>query len=98
MKIKVLFLFILFGLSNMVVAQDLSLEKEGKISSDKNKKVIYKYKQYEKFDFDDIGVEGETGSPGDISVSTRYSRDFKNKLPYKLNFNQEIHRSIERIR
>lgn len=64
----------------------------------KKEKIIYKYKQYEKFDFDDLGIEGDTGSPGDLSVSTRYSRDFKNKLPYRKNFNPEIHRSIERIR
>lgn len=79
----------------------VSLAKDSartKNTSSKNEKIIYKYKQYEKFDFDDIGVEGESGSPGDLSVSTRYSRDFKNKLPYRKNFNPEIHRSIERIR
>jgi len=60
-------------------------------------KIIYKYKQYEKFDFEDLVVEGETGSPGDLSIIPRYQRKFKNKLPYKRNFIPEMKKGIERI-
>lgn len=61
-------------------------------------KIIYKYKKYQKFDFEDLVIEGETGSPGDLSINPRYQRKFKNKLPYRKNFNAEIRKSIERIR
>lgn len=61
-------------------------------------KIIYKYKKYQKFDFEDLVIEGETGSPGDLSIIPRYQRKFKNKLPYRKNFNAEIRKSVERIR
>ena len=40
-------------------------------------KIIYKYKKYEKFDFEDLIIEGETGNPGDLSIAPRYQRRFK---------------------
>ncbi len=61
-------------------------------------KIIYKYKKYQKFDFEDLVIEGETGSPGDLSIAPRYQRKFKNKLPYRKNFNAEMRKSVERIR
>lgn len=61
-------------------------------------KVIYKYKKYEKFDFEDLVIEGETGSPGDLSIAPRYQRKFKNILPYRKNFNAEIRKGLERVR
>jgi len=61
-------------------------------------KIIYKYKKYEKFDFDDLQIEGDTGGPGDLSISPRYQRKFKNKLPYRRNFHPELRRAIERVR
>ena len=61
-------------------------------------KIIYKYKKYEKFDFDEIGIEGDTGSPGDLSVNQRYQKKFKNTLPGRYNFNPEIRKAMERIR
>ena len=60
--------------------------------------VKYEYKKYEKFDFDEIGVEGESGAPGDLSISPRVRNEFRNKLPERQNFNQEMKRSIEGIR
>lgn len=60
--------------------------------------VVYKYRKYQKFDFEDLIIEGETGSPGDLTVGSRYQRKFKNKLPYRKNFNAEIRKGIERIR
>ena len=65
---------------------------------DAEPKIIYKYKKYQKFDFEDLVIEGETGSPGDLSISPRYQRKFKNKLPYRKNFNAEMRKSVERIR
>ena len=64
----------------------------------KKEKIIYKYKKYQKFDFEDITIEGETGSPPDLGVDTRLQRKFRNKLPYRKNFNPEIRKGIERIR
>ena len=61
-------------------------------------KIIYKYKKYQKFDFEDLVIQGETGSPGDLSINPRLQRKFKNKLPYRKNFNAEIRKSLERIR
>lgn len=60
--------------------------------------VRYEYKKYEKFDFDEIGVEGEAGSPGDISISPRLRKEFKNKLPERKNFNKEMKKAIDGIR
>lgn len=61
-------------------------------------KIIYKYKKYQKFDFEDLVIEGASGSPGDLSINPRLQRKFKNKLPYRKNFNAEIRKSLERIR
>lgn len=60
--------------------------------------VRYEYKKFEKFDFDEIGVEGEAGSPGDISISPRLRKEFKNRLPERKNFNQEMKKAIDGIR
>lgn len=60
--------------------------------------VRYEYKKFEKFDFEEIGVEGEAGSPGDISISPRLRKEFSNKLPERKNFNNEMNKAIEGIR
>jgi hypothetical protein len=62
------------------------------------KNVRYEYKKFEKFDFDEIGVEGEAGSPGDISVSPRLRNEFRNKLPERQNFNREMKKAIDGLR
>lgn len=61
-------------------------------------KIRYEYKKYQKFDFEDIAIEGDTGNPGDLSIASRYQKKFKNKLPYRVNFNPEVARAVERIR
>jgi hypothetical protein len=66
--------------------------------ADDKKNVRYEYKKFEKFDFDEIGVEGEAGSPGDLSISPRLRNEFKNKLPERTNFNKEMKKAIEGIR
>jgi hypothetical protein len=84
--ILILFLFLSFN----IFAED------GKKTSEK--KVIYKYKQYEKFDFDDLSVEGEDGSPGDLSINPRFQKEFKNELPYRKNFKQEMIKSLDTVK
>lgn len=68
------------------------------MAQDQKANVRYEYKKFEKFDFDEIGVEGEAGSPGDISISPRLRKEFKNKLPERQNFNQEMKKAIKGIR
>lgn len=60
--------------------------------------IRYEYKKFEKFDFEEIGVEGEAGSPGDISISPRLRKEFRNKLPERQNFNKEMKKAIDGIR
>lgn len=61
-------------------------------------KVRYEYRKYQKFDFEDIAIEGDSGNPGDLSIASRYQKKFSNKLPYRVNFNPEIARAVERVR
>jgi hypothetical protein len=82
MKTFLIFSMVLFSLS--LLAQE--------------KTVKYEYKKFEKFDFDEIGVEGEAGSPGDISISPRLRKEFQNKLPERQNFNKEMKKAVEAIR
>jgi hypothetical protein len=65
---------------------------------DKKNRIKYRYKKYQKFDFENLAIEGETGSPGDLSIVPRYQTKFKNRLPYRRNFNDKIRLGIERIR
>lgn len=67
-------------------------------AQDKKGNVRYEYKKFEKFDFDEIGVEGEAGTPGDISISPRLRKEFVNKLPERQNFNKEMKKAIDGIR
>ena len=84
---KIIFILIISLASSLVFSQS---KKKGKI--------VYKYKKFQKFDFEDISIEGETGTPPDLGVDTRLQRKFRNKLPYRKSFNPEIRKGIERIR
>jgi hypothetical protein len=64
----------------------------------KEKTLVYTYKQFEKFDFDDLNIEGGTGAPGDLSVSSMHEKSFSNRLPYRKSFTVEIKKGIERVR
>lgn len=68
------------------------------LAQEKGKAVRYEYKKFEKFDFDEIGVEGEAGSPGDLSINPRARNEFRNKLPERNNFNREMKKAVEVIR
>ena len=63
-----------------------------------NANIKYEYKKFEKFDFDEIGVEGEAGSPGDLSISPRLRKEMKNRIPERTNFNKEMKKAIDAIR
>lgn len=63
-----------------------------------NEKVVYKYKKFENYNLEEISVDGELGAPGEITVSSRYLRQFKNKLPSKPNFHLEMMKGLDRIR
>jgi len=62
------------------------------------KNVKYEYKKYEKFDFDSIDVSGNQSSPGDLSISPRFTKKYRNKIPERKNFNQEMKRALDSIR
>jgi hypothetical protein len=64
----------------------------------KKGKVTYKYKKFEKFDFEDMIIEGDMGSPGDLSISPRYQRRFKNPIYIRRDFTSQIRKAVERIR
>jgi len=68
------------------------------LAQNKNKKVIYEYKKYEKFDFDEIGVEGQSGAPGDISVAPTPKSDWEGRLPERKDFLKEMRKSASGIR
>ncbi len=68
------------------------------VGNSEESKIIYEYKKYEKFDFDELGVEGEMGAPGDLSVLSDLRREFQNKLPEKSNFLREMRKSANGIR
>lgn len=90
--------FISSGLNQKTYAQDVEPVVDGKETSVGNKKVIYVYKQYEKLDFDDLNIEGDTGTPGDLSISPIHEKRFTNRLPYRKSFTVEIRKGIERVR
>ena len=80
----------------LVFANDVIVDgKEVKVDG---KKVIYSYKQFEKFDFDDLTIEGDSGAPNDISISPIHEKSYSNRLPYRTSFTTEIKRGIERVR
>ncbi len=63
----------------------------------KKSKINYKYKKYERFDFDALDVEGANSSPGDLSIGQRFKRKFKNRIPERKNFNREMKKSLNSI-
>lgn len=86
-------------LSITVFAQDNNRAVvDGKETTVGNKKVIYTYKQFEKFDFDDLNIEGDSGAPNDITISPIHEKSFTNRLPYRKSFTVEIKKGIERVR
>ena len=77
-------------LLSSVWAQETGTFKKGR--------TIYKYRKYQKFDFENLTIDGERGLPDALSVSRGNRFKYKNRLPYRKNFNPEIKKGIERIR
>ena len=71
-------------------------ETSKKISG--KKKIIYKYREYEEFDLDDLNVGGDRSSPGDLSIMPRLQGRFKNKLPLRKHFKPEMMNAVERTK
>lgn len=63
-----------------------------------NKKVKYEYKKYEKFDLGSMNIAGDNSSPGDISISPRFRKNFRNRLPLRKNFNKEMLKAIDTVK
>jgi hypothetical protein len=61
------------------------------------KKIIIKYKQYERFDLGSMEVKGNIIAPGDISVQERKRKIFDSQLINKTNFDKEIINDIKFI-
>lgn len=62
------------------------------------RKINYEYKKYEKFDFSTMDIGATASSPGDLSISPRFRKKFKNKLPERRNFNEQMRSAIDSIR
>ncbi|MBT4791800.1 MAG: hypothetical protein HON90_09530 [Halobacteriovoraceae bacterium] len=63
-----------------------------------NKKVVYKYKEYEKFDLGDLEIKGSIIAPNDISVKSRRRKIFERKLLKRDDFNKKIIEEIKFLR
>lgn len=68
------------------------------LSFAQKQKVIYKYKQYEKFDLGDMEIKGSIIAPGDLSVKERRRKIFKRDLMEKTNFDKLIIQDIKYLR
>ncbi|MEX0798086.1 MAG: hypothetical protein WEB87_07115 [Bacteriovoracaceae bacterium] len=62
------------------------------------KKVIYKYKEYEKFDLGDLEIKGSIVAPGDLSVKERRRKKFERNLLQKKDFDEKIIQDIKFLR
>jgi hypothetical protein len=87
LKLKILIPVFLLMLSFGLFAQKASKGK-----------VVYKYRKFEKFDFSGIELSGGPDSIGDLSITPRAQKRFKNRLPLRKNFNPELRESIETLR
>lgn len=54
------------------------------------KKIVIEYRKYEKFDFDALNIEGSENSPGDLSISPRFRKKFRNRIPERKNFKKQM--------
>lgn len=62
------------------------------------KKVVYKYKEYEKFDLGDLEIKGSIVAPGDLSVKERRRKIFERRLMNRKNFDEKIIQDIKFLR
>jgi hypothetical protein len=62
------------------------------------KNVKYEYKKYEKFDLSTMDIGATASAPGDLSISPRFRKKFRNKIPERRNFNEQMRNAIDSIR
>lgn len=67
-------------------------------SSFAKENVIYKYKQYEKFDLGNLEIKGEIIAPGDLSVRERNRKVFEANIFEREDYDKEIIKEIKFIR
>lgn len=63
-----------------------------------DKKIIYKYKEYEKFDLGDMEIKGDIIAPGDLSVRERSRKKFNETLFKRNDFDQNTINDIKFMR
>jgi hypothetical protein len=97
-KSLILSMICLFFTTVVLAGDNEQVLVDGKETTVGSRKIVYTYKQFEKFDFDDLNIEGGTGAPGDLSVSPIHEKRFTNRLPYRKSFTVEIKKGIERVR
>ena len=68
------------------------------LSFAQKKKVIYKFKEYEKFDLGDLEIKGSIIAPGDISVKERRRKVFERDLMRRDDFDKKILKEIRFLR
>lgn len=61
-------------------------------------KIIYKYKEYEKFDLGDLEIKGSIIAPGDLSVKERRRKIFERELFNRDNFDKKMIQEIKFLR
>ncbi len=64
----------------------------------KDKNIKYEYKKHESFDFESLDVSGNSNSPGDLSISPRFRKKFKNKIPERKDFKREMKKALDSVR
>jgi hypothetical protein len=59
-------------------------------SAHAKKRIIYKYKKYEKFDLGNLSIKGKIIAPGDITVRQRKRKRFMRPLLRRTDFMDNI--------
>ncbi|MBF0312620.1 MAG: hypothetical protein HQK50_01505 [Oligoflexia bacterium] len=76
----------------------LVAEESSSSGASAESKAAVKYKDYEKFEFDSLDVSGDNSSEGQISITAREQKKFKNPLPKKKNFIRETRQGIANMK
>lgn len=82
-------------MTNAIAQEKSAPEAAGNVNAPK---VIYKYRQYEKFDLGSMEIKGSIVAPGDLSVKERSRRTFSRDLYDRDNFNMEVIEDIRNLR
>ncbi len=68
------------------------------IGAQEQRKIVFRYKKYEKFQFDNLTVKGDSVAPADITIDARSGLEFKNRLPQRPDFNDRIREAAISVR